>query len=81
MEKALKIGTLNVKNVETNIIFVKKLLQNCDILFLQETWLFNFQQSQLNEYLETHTSYGKSVDDNNPLPPIQKPRGYGGLLV
>ncbi|VDI42153.1 Hypothetical predicted protein [Mytilus galloprovincialis] len=23
----------------------------------------------------------KSVDDNNPIPPIQKPRGYGGVAI
>ena len=24
-------------------------------------------------------SFGKSVDDDNPLPPTQKPRGYGSV--
>ena len=25
--------------------------------------------------------FGKVVDDDNPLPPIQKPRGYGGVAT
>ena len=38
----LKIGTLNVKNVESNSVFVTELLKMCDILAIQEHWLFNF---------------------------------------
>lgn len=73
------LGTLNVKNVETNIVYVEKLLKKCDILFLQETWLFNFQLPLLGEYFSSHVSFGKSVDDDNPLPPTQKPRRFGGV--
>ena len=50
-----------------------------DILFLQETWLLNFQLPLLQEYFSSHISCGKAVDDENPLPPTQKPRGYGGV--
>ena len=78
-ETALILGTFNVKNVETNLIYIQKLLKNCDILFIQETWLFNFQLPLLGEYFSTHVSVGKAVDDDNPLPPTQKPRGYGGV--
>ena len=73
----IKIGTLNVKNVETNSLYVQELLNTCDIMFLQETWLFNFQTPSLNLYFTTHCSMGKAVDDDDPLPPTQKPRGYG----
>ena len=73
------LGTLNVKKIETNSVYVEKLLKKCDILFLQETWLFNFQLPLLGEYFSSHVSFGKSVDDENPLPPTQKPRGYGGV--
>ena len=75
----LVIGTFNIKNVETNILFTNKLLKKVDILFLQETWLFNFQLPLLQEYFSSHISCGKAVDDENPLPPTQKPRGYGGV--
>ena len=39
----------------------------------------DFQLPLLREYFSSHVSYGKLVDDDNPLPPIQKPRGYGGV--
>ena len=50
----LVIGTFNIKNVETNILFTNKLLKKVDILFLQETWLFNFQLPLLQEYFSSH---------------------------
>ena len=56
-------------------------MKKCDILFLQETWLFNFQLPLLGEYSSSHVSFGKSVDDDNPLPPTQKPRDMEVWLV
>jgi hypothetical protein len=34
--------------------------------------------------LEIHNDYigiGKAVDSNDPIPPIQMPRGYGGVAI
>ena len=62
----IKIGTLNVKIVETNSLYVQEFL-TCDIIFLQETRLFNFQTPLLNQYFTTHCSVGKAVDDDDPL--------------
>ena len=45
---------------------------------IQEHWLFNCQIQLLNEIHENLNGIGKSVDDNDPLQPIQMPRGYGG---
>ena len=80
-EKLLKITTLNVKNLETKKQFVYKILRSSDILCLQETWLFNFQLRQLNEIHKNFEGLGKAVDDDNPLPPNQKLRGYGGVAM
>ena len=57
----------------------KNYFKKVDILFLQETWLFNFQLPLLQEYFSSHLSFGKAVDDENPLPSTQKPRGYRGV--
>ena len=80
-EKLLKITTLNVKNLETNKQFVYKILHSSDILCLQESWLFNFQLRQLNEIHKNFEGFGKAVDDDNPLLPNQKLRGYGGVAM
>ena len=77
----LRIGTLNVKTIESNTAYVRELLKTCDILAIQEHWLFNFQLPDLEKSFPSHFVYSKAVDDNNPLPPTQKPRGYGGVAL
>ncbi|MEW8544220.1 MAG: reverse transcriptase family protein, partial [Candidatus Thiodiazotropha sp.] len=57
------------------------MLQSCDILAVQEHWLFSFQLADIESYFPTHTAFSRAVDENNPLPPTQKPRGYGGVSV
>ena len=44
-EKLLKIGTLNVKNIESNETYVRELLQTYDLLAVQEhclSWCFSY---------------------------------------
>ena len=80
-KKPLKIGTLNVKNIDTNIAYTRELLDSYDILVIQEHWLFSFQLLNLENIFPSHFSYSKAVDEDDPLPPCQKPRGYGGIAI
>lgn len=80
-EKSLKIGSFNVKNIETNTVYVNEILKTCDILAIQEHWLFNFQLQDIEKMFTSHSAFSKAVDDDNPLPPTQKPRGYGGVAI
>ena len=55
--KFLKIGSLNVKNIESNKAYVTKLLQSYDVLAVQEHWLFTFQLSDFDaSFVTTHTA-------------------------
>lgn len=67
-----------MKNIETNEVYLRELLEECDVLAVQEHWLFTFQLSHFERMFVTHRAHSKAVDENNPLPPNQKPRGYGG---
>ncbi|CAC5411732.1 unnamed protein product [Mytilus coruscus] len=51
------------------------------IYLLQEHWLFDCQLNMLNEIHSKYIRIGKSVDTDDPLPPIQMPRGYGGVAI
>ena len=52
------------------------------ILLLQETWLYEFEKNYLNKDLgDDIQGIGKFVDSNNPISPVQKPRGYGGVAI
>ena len=70
-KKPIKIGTLTVKNVETNEIYTRELLKSFDILALQEHWLFSFQLSNFDKIFTSHHSYSKAVDADDPLPPAK----------
>ena len=76
-KKLLTVGTFNVKNIETNKVYLRELL----ILTIQEHWLFSFQLSNIDASFVFHYAYSKAVDDNDPLHPNQKPRGYGGVSL
>ena len=78
-KQLLTIGTLNVKNIETNEVYIRELLNTCDILGIQEHWLFTFQLAEIEKNFTTHHAFSKAVDQDSPLPPNQKPRGYGGV--
>ena len=74
-------GEKVVKIIETNEVYVSELLKTYDILAIQEQWLFSFQLAQLEVTVVTHHVFSKTVDENNPLPPTQKPGGYGGVAI
>ena len=60
---------------------LKSVLKTCDILAIQEHWLFSFKFSNIETSFVSHYAYSKAVDENDPLPPNQKTRGYGGVSL
>ena len=43
--------------------------------------MFNYQLHILDEISDSLLGRGKAVDDNDPISPVQKPRGYGGVGI
>ena len=75
----LDIASLNVKNVKTNLNFVKCLSSRFPIIFPQETWLYRYQAStQTDIFDNTEFAYG-CVDA--PVPTNLHMRGYGGTCI
>jgi endonuclease/exonuclease/phosphatase family metal-dependent hydrolase len=77
----LKIVTYNCKNIITNNNAILQLMESCDILLLQEHWLFHFQLDKLNTLHPDYAGMGKSVDSDDHLSPVQVPRGFGGVGI
>jgi hypothetical protein len=42
--KRIKIGSLNIQNIRGNTIFVQTVMKKTEILFIQEHWLFKFEE-------------------------------------
>lgn len=60
------------------VYFSNKLKKIVDICLLQEHWLYSSQLKLLDEMHENFTGAGKVIDSNDPIAPVQIPRGYGG---
>ena len=77
----LNILTFNCKNIKTCGLLFKELEKDVDIYLIQEHWLFDCQLDLLNEIHNDYIGIGKAVDSNDLIPPIQMPRGYGGIAI
>ena len=75
------IGSINIQNVKTNKAFLQSLFRKLDIICIQEHWLFDFEHSLLQEMSDQHLVFSKCVDMNDPLPPNERIRGYGGVAT
>ena len=52
-----------------------------DIVGLQEHWLYDFEQEYILQIHPNLDAYVKSVDDDNPISPFQRPRGYADVAI
>ena len=60
---------------------MKNLLQDTDICCLQEHWLYNFELKELDDISANFSAHAKAVDYDDPISPLQVPRGYGGTAT
>ncbi|CAG2197511.1 unnamed protein product [Mytilus edulis] len=83
LEKAspLRIVTFNIKGFNSNKNYFNELLDIHDIILLQEHWLFNYEKEQLKQHHTDFLTFSRHVDDDEPMSPIGRPRGYGGIAI
>jgi hypothetical protein len=72
---------LKIDIVFVGLVLFKELEKEVDLYLIQEHWLFDCQLDLLNEIHNDYIGIGKAVDSNDPIPPIQMPRGYGGVAI
>ena len=77
----LSIASLNVKNLKTNMNFMKHLSRIFPIVFLQETWPYRCQTNIITEIYNNTEFVCGCVVDNEPVPPSLHMRGYGGTSI
>ena len=82
-EKFTKLVSVNIENFNTNLVFLETLLNDFQIVAIQEHWLYGFEKGKLIDFCEKHgfSIMIKSSDDNDPLTPLQRPRGKGGVAL
>jgi hypothetical protein len=44
--KRITIGSLNIQNIRGNTIFAQSIMKETEVLFIQEHWLFKFEEKE-----------------------------------
>ena len=73
--------TLNVKNMKTNMGYLQCLANIHPIILVQEHWLYGFESVIAKQVFDNSNYHIKCVDDLDPFPPIQPPRGRAGTAI
>ena len=61
----LKVITYNCQGLKNSLQDVSKLCQHYDFVFLQETWLFNFELHMLSSISKDFEGFGISAIDDS----------------
>ncbi|CAC5403356.1 unnamed protein product [Mytilus coruscus] len=81
LDKEPILRTLNVQNALSNQLYLVNVLKKCDILFVQEHWLYSCDKHKLQGVNDTHICEAKSVDDDLDTKIFVRNRGFGGTAV
>ena len=64
----LNVTTFNCEGFKyRNYDYISETFKNCDILLLQETWLYNFEQNILNNILQSSQYHAVSSMDEHTV--------------
>ena len=77
----MSIASINIENVHTNCCYLCDCANNNDFLVIQEHCFFYFEKHVIFDYLKDYDGQMVSVDHNDPISPLQRPRGYGGVDI
>ena len=80
MDPSLKISSYNCQGAKwKNCDYLVETFYNCDILFLQETWLYNFQHSHFKSVLPECQYHAVSAMDDADVHRLGRP--FGGVAI
>ena len=80
MMAGIKITSYNCEGFKyRNFDYLKKIFNNCDILLLQETWLYNFQFNEFSNVFNNCHYHAVTAMDEADIGRVGRP--YGGCAV
>ena len=81
MGKRIKIGSVNIQNIRGNTIYVQSVMKETEILFIQEHWLFKFEEKEFKTLIPNTDHYARFIDGDSPINHSERIRGYGGVAI
>ena len=80
MEVKLKLTSFNCNGFKNrNYDYIRDIFDKCNILFLQETWLYEFEHKQYCKVLPQCQYYAVSAMDDSEI--IRAGRPFGGCSI
>ena len=80
MEGNLKITSYNCNGFkQRNYEYVNEIFKKCNILMLQETWLYNFEHNNFMKEIPNCQYYAISGMDDADVSRVGRP--YGGVSI
>ena len=80
MECNLNITSYNCNGFkDRNYHYVNEIFKKCNILMLQETWLYNFQHKNFSKIIPNCQYYAISAMDETNVSRLGRP--YGGVAI
>jgi hypothetical protein len=79
--KRITIGSLNIQNIRGNTIFTQSVMKETEILFIQEHWLFRFEEKKFTTLIPNTDHYVRFIDEDSPINHSEHIRGYDGVAI
>ena len=79
--KWITIGSLNIQNIRGNTIFAQSIMKETEILFIQEHWLFKFEEKEFTTLIPNTDHYVRFIDEDSPINHSEHIRGYDGVAI
>ena len=77
MECELKFASFNCNGFKNrNYDYIRDIFKDCDILLLQETWLYNFEHTNFPKIIPECNYFAVSGMDESQITHVGRP--YGG---
>lgn len=70
----IRLISYNIEGFRSCKPYLDILQKEADIIVQQEHWLHNFEQQEMNLFLENFNCFVKSTDDLDPISLFQRPR-------
>ena len=80
-DKTLRIASINIENVKSNLLYLEHLLEENTIVCMQEHWLYTFEKSYLRKLFPSCNFAMKCSDENSPVSQMCKPKGVAGVAT
>jgi hypothetical protein len=77
----MKLCTINIEGVYGNSVCLQSILSKCDIVFIQEHWLWQFESKFLETFDNQFDSHVKANDCYDPIVPIDRRHARGGTAI